>query len=90
MTLALLGVQRRITEVISVDGKSIRCDGTGCQAVTAQPVALRSQLMPSHLRRPAAEGWLFITGNGPGRHFCPRCAAMQLGSLIDQQREKRL
>jgi len=75
--------------MISADGKWIQCDGTGCQEVTAQPVALRSQIMPTHHRRPAAEGWLFIIGNGSGRHFCPRCAAVQLGSLTEPPREKQ-
>lgn len=52
--------------------------------MTPLPVALRSRLTPSHLRTPAAEGWLFITGNGPGRHFCPCCAAAQLNQIVDQ------
>src|SRR5258708_7783790 len=65
------------------DGKQIRCDGEGCQAVTALPVALRPQLLPPDSGTPAAEGWLFISGNGASRHFCPRCALKQLDRSVD-------
>ncbi len=67
---------------VGTDGKQIRCDGEDCQAVASLPVALRRQLnsMPPSL--PTTEGWLFITGNSGGRHFCPHCAPKQLTHIV--------
>jgi len=67
-------------------GKQIHCDGEDCQAVTLAPVALRRQLLPDAPGLPKAEGWLFISGKGASRHFCPRCAVKQLAHIAQATR----
>jgi hypothetical protein len=67
---------------VSEIGKRILCDGEGCQAVASPPIALRAQLHSPDPELPTAEGWLFITGRGSSRHFCPRCALHSLDSDV--------
>ena len=66
---------------LGTDGKQIRCDGEGCRAVAALPVALRRQLIPLQPGLPEAEGWLFINSHGDCRHFCPLCSPQQLNHI---------
>jgi hypothetical protein len=56
------------------NGKQIRCDGEGCEALTRAPVGLRPLLSNKSMMPPAAEDWLFIVRQNADRHFCPRCA----------------
>lgn len=62
-------------------GRQISCDGEDCETVAALPIALRAQLLAPEPELPAPEGWLFITGNGPNRHYCPRCAPKLLDDI---------
>ena len=62
-------------------GKKILCDGEGCQEVASLPIGLRAQLLSPDPELPAAEGWLFITGKGPSRHFCPSCAQKSMDCI---------
>ena len=64
------------------EGRQIRCDGPGCSAAGHLPVALRPVLARPGERRAAADGWLFIAGDGGRRHFCPRCARRHLAGLL--------
>ncbi len=63
------------------DGKKIACDGPGCTATAAIPVALRSRLLSGQSAGQAVEGWLFVLSQGGGRHFCPYCAHQHLIAL---------
>lgn len=67
---------------LSTNEKWILCDGEECQATASLPIALRSQLLPLHLREATANGWLFMSGTGASQHFCPRCAASQLERMV--------
>jgi hypothetical protein len=53
----------------------ILCDGADCKATAALPIGLRALLVVPDPEAPVATGWLFITGSGPSRHFCPQCAS---------------
>jgi len=66
---------------VSEIGKRILCDGADCSAEASLPIALRALLRPHDSEGPSAAGWLFITGNGPSRHFCPNCASKSLDSM---------
>lgn len=69
---------------MSIDntGRYIRCDGKECEEVALAPIALNPSLGVSAAGLPSAAGWLFITGSGAGRHFCPQCALLPLSEIV--------
>ena len=67
---------------IMSDRKRVICDRAGCGRIANLPVGLRSEL--SRDEREATDtikDWLFVQNNEILRHFCPRCAGLQLSSL---------
>lgn len=64
---------------LSPDGRYIICDGEGCLAWAAVPVALRPLLGPDRTTA-QSNGWLFVARRGKQRHFCPDCLPLYLES----------
>ena len=58
----------------SADGKRIYCDGLGCTADSALPIALHPALTPIARSVLSADRWLFIVKTGTSLHYCPACA----------------
>ena len=65
------------------DGRHIVCDGEGCDACAAIPVALRPMLMTSAQAASDSAGWLYIYKRSVSLHFCPSCARRYLESHYD-------
>ncbi|MBV9848978.1 MAG: hypothetical protein JO250_04740 [Armatimonadetes bacterium] len=75
---------------VAHDGQSVTCDGDGCRAVAALPVALRPVLSRDTAGQATrAEGWLFAAGRTGWRHFCPDCARRYLEGVAPLDREQR-
>lgn len=68
------------------NGKEMMCDGYGCHATARVPVALRPVLthkMDQDGLTP--KGWLCVSTQGGGRHFCPSCAARFMLKLLNPE-----
>jgi hypothetical protein len=66
---------------IAEGGKEIRCDGMGCQASAAVPIALHPRLAEGGPNVRPTDGWLYVVGNGKELHFCPNCTRQRLKTL---------
>jgi len=68
---------------LDTSGQQIQCDGAGCEARAAAPVALRSFLRESDPAAASTFGWLFLVSQNKSEHYCPRCAARRLDILAE-------
>ena len=56
-------------------GRTIRCDGEGCEAKTLMPVTLRrNKDKEEREAEKTAQGWLFVIRGDNPQSFCPKCA----------------
>ena len=71
-------------------GQFILCDGEGCQACVPAPVALRPSLSAETQEMLTAKKWLYVTGQGDSRHFCPQCADAYLENACRMENDETL
>lgn len=64
---------------LTMNGRTITCDGAVCEATTRFLVALRPSIISS--ATPAANGWLYVLGTDHDLHFCPVCSPKYLRAL---------
>lgn len=71
------------------DGRTVKCDGHGCDQIAPLPVALRRALSGSgaaFLPPPkdcGILGWLFAGQQEHVRHFCPCCLPRYLHQVME-------
>jgi hypothetical protein len=60
------------------DDLHIVCDAVGCEATSRAPIGLRPKYAVTDSGPADATGWLFIVQQSGTKHFCPRCAMLQI------------